>query len=66
MTCGGNIIRAAPFGLLPGRATNRVIGRVVDKCQVTHYIFAVINSFRHNGLEKFFRIGKDVELVDHH
>ena len=39
---------------------------IVDKCQVTHYICAMIISFRHMGLEKFFGTGGKVGIQSVH
>ena len=40
--------------------------RAFDKCQATPYALAVIESFRHKGLELFFQTGKKGGIQPHH
>lgn len=38
----------------------------VDRCKATLYTIAVIKSFRHKGLELFFRTGRKSGIQPHH
>ena len=38
----------------------------VDACKVYLYTYTVIKSFRHKGLERFFRTGSKAGIQGHH